>query len=274
MSRPVHPDRRGLRRAEQLDVEDLGRRLGVWGRDEWSRHRDIDCRRAPSLPERHVHHGGIPHCMAGRESWQRGNHAVRSAVYPVAQRPRCARADSIISAAPTHWDPRCGWSCAILNLAIASALRQDNMRPERVTADSLLDAALAGVRASLSELEHYGYDARVPDEVREAVEDASRGNYETCASTAATWVIRCSLSGRGWSRSGAPPASTGIAVGCRGRWRHRYERRRRRCGAPGAILLLPHTRAVERESSGGQAAQRTDGVVCRSLGGREGRWAL
>ena len=76
--------------------------------------------------------------------------------------------NSIVSAVPTHWDNRCGWSCAILNLAAAAALRGESM-----TADELLDAGLGGVRASLSELQPYGYDAAVPDSVREAVLEAS-----------------------------------------------------------------------------------------------------
>ncbi len=76
--------------------------------------------------------------------------------------------NSIVSSVPTHWDNRCGWSCAIVNLAAAAALRGESM-----TADELLDAGLDGTRASLSELRAYGYNAAVPDSVRDAVLQAA-----------------------------------------------------------------------------------------------------
>jgi ADP-ribosyl-[dinitrogen reductase] hydrolase len=76
--------------------------------------------------------------------------------------------NSIISAVPTHWDKRCGWSCALLNLAAAAALRGVS-----ITADELLDAALDGVQASLPDLERYGYEVSVPESVREAVLEAT-----------------------------------------------------------------------------------------------------
>ncbi len=73
-----------------------------------------------------------------------------------------------MSAVPTHWDERCGWSCALLNLAAASALRG-----ESITADALLDSAIDAVRASLPDLRPYGYDDHVPDSIRRAVRKAS-----------------------------------------------------------------------------------------------------
>lgn len=76
--------------------------------------------------------------------------------------------NSVVSAVPTHWDPRCGWSCTILNVAAASLLRAEAM-----TADDLLAVRLDGVRATLPELSGYGYDAKVPDGVRAAVREAS-----------------------------------------------------------------------------------------------------
>ena len=76
--------------------------------------------------------------------------------------------NSVASAVPTHWDKRCGWSCALLNLAAASALHGKS-----TTAAELLDAAVDGVQASLPELQQYGYDAHVPEPVREAVLEAS-----------------------------------------------------------------------------------------------------
>lgn len=157
-----------------LDVEDLGRRLGVW---EETNGAGIGILTADVL---RLHRSGMSITEASRTAWQ-GERAGNGAIMRCAPLSIRWRDDadalvrnSIVSAVPTHWDPRCGWSCAILNLAIAAALRQDKRSPQRVTAGGLLDAALNGVRASLPELERYGYDAHVPDEVREAVEDASR----------------------------------------------------------------------------------------------------
>ena len=76
--------------------------------------------------------------------------------------------NSIVSAVPTHWDRRCGWSCALANLAAAAALRG-----ETPAADELLDAGVEGVRAALPELQQYGYEAGVPQSVREAVRGAA-----------------------------------------------------------------------------------------------------
>ena len=157
-----------------LDADDLGRRLGEW---EETNGAGIGILTADVL---RLYRNGRSITEASRTAWQgerAGNGAVMRCA-PLAIRWRddadALVRNSIVSAVPTHWDPRCGWSCAILNLAIASTLRQDGMQRERITADGLLDAALGGVRASLPELERYGYDARVPDEVREAVEDAFR----------------------------------------------------------------------------------------------------
>ena len=76
--------------------------------------------------------------------------------------------NSIVSAVPTHWDTRCGWSCALLNLAAATALRGGS-----ITGDELLNACLDGVQASLPKLQQYGYGAHVPEALRHAVLEAS-----------------------------------------------------------------------------------------------------
>ena len=157
-----------------LDVENLGWRLGVW---EETNGAGIGILTADVL---RLYRSGMAIVEASHTAWKgerAGNGAIMRCA-PIAIRWRddidALVRNSIISSVPTHWDPRCGWSSAILNLAIASALQQDRVRPERITADGLLGAALAGMRASLAELERYGYDANVPDEVREVVQDASR----------------------------------------------------------------------------------------------------
>ena len=77
--------------------------------------------------------------------------------------------ESVISAVPTHWDRRCGWSCALVNLAAAAALHGEILAPE-----ALLQAAQTGMAASLPELRQYGYRAEIPRSVSEAVLLASR----------------------------------------------------------------------------------------------------
>ena len=160
--------------AGPLNVDDLGRRLGEW---EETNGAGIGILTADVL---RLYRSGMSIAEASRTAWQ-GERAGNGAIMRCAPLSIRWRDDvnalvrnSVISAVPTHWDPRCGWSCAILSLAIASALRQDRMQRERITADGLLEAVLNGVRASLPELEQYGYGAHVPDEVRDAVQDASR----------------------------------------------------------------------------------------------------
>ena len=114
---------------------------------------------------------------ASRAAWQgsRAGNGAAMRCTPIAIRWCYDEAalvrNSIVSAVPTHWDRRCGWSCALLNLAAAAALRG-----VQITADELLNDGLAGVTASLSELHEYGYSARIPNSVREAVQQAVEGD--------------------------------------------------------------------------------------------------
>lgn len=81
--------------------------------------------------------------------------------------------NSYLSAVPTHWDRRCGWSCVVLNFAIAGAFRD-----EWVPAHELLRKSLQGVRGSLPELERYGVESRVPRRVRTTVEAARKDELD------------------------------------------------------------------------------------------------
>ena len=117
---------------------------------------------------------GMPILEASRTAWgggRAGNGALMRCA-PVAVRWRDDAAaqvrNSIVSAVPTHWDRRCGWSCALANLAAAAALRG-----ETPAADDLLDAGVESVRVALPELQRYGYEADVPRSVREAVRGAA-----------------------------------------------------------------------------------------------------
>lgn len=111
---------------------------------------------------------------ASREAWggrNAGNGALMRCA-PVAVRWRDDAAaiarNSIISAVPTHWDRRCGWSCVVLNIGIAAALRG-----ETLDAEALIAASEDAVRPSLPELSQFGYEARMPRSVREAVMEAA-----------------------------------------------------------------------------------------------------
>lgn len=151
-----------------LDAEDLGRRLLHWME---TNGRGIG---ALTYDVLRLHQGGMPILEASRTAWggkRAGNGALMRCA-PLAIRWRDDAAalarNSIVGAAPTHWDPRCGWSCVLFNLALAATLRG-----ESVTMDGLLDAGAGAMRASRPELEQYGYDAEPPAEVREAVARAS-----------------------------------------------------------------------------------------------------
>lgn len=117
---------------------------------------------------------GMPITEASEMAWNgsRAGNGAAMRCAPIAIRwrddPVALARNSIVSAVPTHWDKRCGWSCALLNLAAAAALRGASL-----TADELLDAGVDGVRAALPDLERYGYDANVPESVREAVLEAT-----------------------------------------------------------------------------------------------------
>lgn len=132
------------------------------------RNRRTGCAREPA---------GVSIEGASRTAWARagqfgnaGNGALMRCA-PIAIRwfrdPVALARNSYVSAVPTHWDRRCGWSCVVLNFAIAGALRG-----EWLSADELLEASIKGVRGSLAELERYGVEDRIPASVRHTVEQA------------------------------------------------------------------------------------------------------
>ena len=170
-----------------LDPEDLGRRFWEWAetngagmgrltRDVLALHGGRDRRRQARAPESEAPRepSGLPITEASKSAWQgrRAGNGAAGRCAPLAVRwfddPAALVRNAVISAVPTHWDWRCGWSCALLNLAAAAALRGESM-----TAEELLAAGLDGVRAALPELRAYGYEARVPRSVVAAVLEAS-----------------------------------------------------------------------------------------------------
>ncbi len=175
-----------------LDVDDLGRRFWAWavtngaGMGVLTGH--VLALYGGDYPER-LDRGqadgterstkGIPIVEASRQAWA-GNRAGNGALMrcaPLAIRwrddPGRLVRESVLSAVPTHWDPRCGWSCVIANLAIATALRG-----ETLSAEALLRLARDGMAMSLPALRDYGYGAEIPSSVSDAVALAARTSID------------------------------------------------------------------------------------------------
>ena len=172
-----------------LDPEDLGRRLWDWaeanGAGMGGLTRDALARYGGKHPQRLARKRrdgavrdptGVPILEASRTAWEgyRAGNGAAMRCAPIAVRwrdePVKLVRNSIVSAVPTHWDPRCGWTCALLNLAAATALRGDS--PETLKPDSLLEDGARHVGASQDELERFGYDAHAPAGICEAVREA------------------------------------------------------------------------------------------------------
>ena len=170
-----------------LDPDDLGRRFWDWaetnGAGMGGLTGDVLELYGGDVPQLLAARGrrgqsrkpvGMPTTEASRIAWggSRAGNGAAMRCAPIAIRwrddPVALVRNSIVSAVATHWDQRCGWSCALLNVAAAAALRGESL-----TADELLDEGILGVRGSLSDLERYGYDPSVPPLVREAVLEAS-----------------------------------------------------------------------------------------------------
>ncbi len=170
-----------------LDPDDLGRRFWAWAETNGLgigilTRRVLElyggdaphCFGARGRGGRSREPAGIPIIEASRIAWDgsRAGNGAAMRCAPIAIRwrddPAALVRNSIVSATPTHWDERCGWSCAVLNVAAAATLRGESISP-----DELLDASLEGVRASLSDLARYDYEADVPASVREAVREAA-----------------------------------------------------------------------------------------------------
>ncbi len=175
-----------------LDVDDLGRRFWAGaetnGAGMGGLTGDVLALYGGSYPLRVAGNGasgtvrtpqGIPIVEASRQAWaggRAGNGALMRCT-PLAIRwrdnPHRLVRESVISAVPTHWDRRCGWSCALANLAVASALRG-----EMLPAEALLRSAQDGMAASMPALRDFGYSSEIPPSVSEAVILASRSTLD------------------------------------------------------------------------------------------------
>jgi len=175
-----------------LDVDDLGRRFWVWGEENGagmggltgraltlyggSYPQRLERNRSPGMA-REPH--GLSAAQASRQAWQgysAGNGALmRCAPLAIRWRHDPVRLvrESIVSAVPTHWDPRCGWSCALYNLAIAATFRNETPTP-----DALIGLAKDGVEQALDELRHYEYEPEPPEIVVTMLHEASRSSLD------------------------------------------------------------------------------------------------
>ena len=170
-----------------LDIDDLGRRFWHWaeanGAGMGGLTGTVLSLYGGNYPQRLARESltgeprepaGMPIIEASRKGWnggRAGNGALmRTAPLSILWRDFRDRlvCESVVSAVPTHWDVRCGWSCAIANLATAAALTGTTLGP-----DMLVKEAEAGMAASLPRLETFGYGTRAPHSVVEAVEEAS-----------------------------------------------------------------------------------------------------
>ena len=130
---------------------------------------------------------------ASKSAWDggRAGNGALMRCFPLAVRwaedPMRLVRESVISAVPTHWDRRCGWSCALANLAAAGALLG-----RALLADELLELAKQGIAQALPELKQYGYEASVPVPCSRRSIPRPGPGCKTSASTTATWDTPCS----------------------------------------------------------------------------------
>lgn len=205
MAKPGYPDDDDIAQAialaeaaadGPLDLDDVGRRFWDWAEINGAGLGGLTGRvlslYGGSYPQRLMRNRrtgqarepvGTSIEEASRTAWRKshrhgdaGNGAVMRCA-PVAIRwhrdPVALARNSYLSAVPTHWDRRCGWSCVVLNFAIAAAFRD-----EWVPANELLQTSLEGVRGSLPELERYGVNNRVPRRVRDTVTVARKDELD------------------------------------------------------------------------------------------------
>ncbi len=169
--------------AGELDVEVIGRRFWVWaeenGRGIGIQTADVLSRIGGDRPRCAGGAGvqarepsGVPALEAARQFWEEsgwysaGNGAVMRCA-PLAIRwmgddVALAR-NTALSAVVTHADPRCIWSAAVVNFAIAMLLRGEAVRVSDVVAR--VQQVAERLRDSLSDL---GIEGAVPETVVEA----------------------------------------------------------------------------------------------------------
>ena len=185
-ARPGYPDDDDLAQAillaeacaefDALDPDDLMRRLWHWaeinGMGMGIQTGDA-LERYAHLRDEPVGGEGSDPFEPARSVWEESgrNAAGNGSVMrcgPVALRWLGAAAalarNSVVSAAVTHWDPRCIWSTLLADFAIAACLRG-----EPIEADRLLNQASAALRAAGGELAQFDLPDQPPPDVLDAV---------------------------------------------------------------------------------------------------------
>ena len=161
---------------DALDPDDLMRRLWHWaetnGMGMGIQTGDVLERYAHLRDEPVGGNGGDPFAPA-RSVWEdsgrsaAGNGSVMRCG-PVALRwlddAAALARNSVVSAAVTHWDPRCVWSTLLADFAIAACLRG-----EPIAANELLNQASAALRAVGDELAQFELPEEPPPDVLDAV---------------------------------------------------------------------------------------------------------
>ena len=154
---------------DALDAEDLKRRLQHWARTNGAGMGNL----TGEVIWRYEHAGAFE---AARGAWEdsgreaAGNGSVMRCG-PVALRwlgdDHTLARNSVVSAAVTHWDPRCIWSTLLTDFAIAACLRG-----ETVEAEPLLARATAALAACGDALAAFELPAQPPAPVLDAVATA------------------------------------------------------------------------------------------------------
>ena len=164
---------------DALDPDDLMRRLWHWaetnGMGMGIQTGDVLERYAHLRDEPVGGNGGDPFAPA-RSVWEDSGHSAAGngsvmRCGPVALRwldnDAALARNSVVSAAVTHWDPRCIWSTLLADFAIAACLRG-----EPIETDGLLDRSGAGLRAVGDDLAQFELPDQPPPDVLDAVATA------------------------------------------------------------------------------------------------------
>ena len=154
---------------DALDAEDLKRRLQHWARTNGAGMGNL----TGEVIWRYEHAGAFE---AARGAWEdsgrdaAGNGSVMRCG-PVALRwlgdDHALARNSVVSAAVTHWDPRCVWSTLLADFAIAACLRGETLEVK-----PLLSRATAALAACGDQLATFELPAQPPAPVLDAVATA------------------------------------------------------------------------------------------------------
>ena len=264
-----------------LSVDDLGRRLWFWAEANGAgmgglthdalalQGGDDPQRLADRMAAGDVREArGLPVAEASKQAWagsRAGNGALmRSAPLAVrwhADTKRLVR-ESIVSAVPTHWDPRCGWSCAIVNLAHRGSFEKPD--PDGGAVDR---PRRRGRRAQRFR------NSSATTTKRNRRRASSRGCIYRSLPGSTTW--RSMAADMGFTLLGMQAAlisywqasnfEDGTPADRRSRGRHGHERRDRRCGARRPVRPFGDSTEVATQDVRNPDGSRSHGALRRRL---------